>query len=122
MDKSLSYIDIIKKTLHDATITQPQLQAIRLYPVCDIDSGHFLVLATGWDKQCRIDSVLFHARLVDRQIIIEEDNFEEGLINTMISAGIKSEDIVINATLCLGNQTDGLDNNLQPIKQTPNKS
>jgi hypothetical protein len=42
---------------------------------------------------------LFHARLVekdnsDRQIIIEEDNFEEGLVDTLIAAGIKKEDIV----------------------------
>ena len=46
-----------------------------------------------------MDSVLFHARLIekensDRQIIIEEDNFEEGLIDTLIEAGIKKEDIV----------------------------
>jgi hypothetical protein len=42
---------------------------------------------------------LFHARLIsednsDRQIIIEEDNFEEGLVDTLIAAGIKKEDIV----------------------------
>ena len=93
MDNSLNYTDIIKKTIQDATITQPRLQAIRLYPVCDIDSGHFLVLATGWDNQHWVDSILFHARLVDHQIIIEEDNFEEGLVDAMIAAGIKSEDI-----------------------------
>lgn len=46
-----------------------------------------------------MDFVLFHARLIekdnsDRQVIIEEDNFEEGLVNTLIAAGIKKEDIV----------------------------
>jgi hypothetical protein len=46
-----------------------------------------------------MDSVLFHARLIekdnsDRQVIIEEDNFEEGLVDTLIAAGIKKEDIV----------------------------
>ena len=30
------------------------------------------------------------------QIIIEEDNFEEGLVDTLIEAGIKKEDIVIS--------------------------
>jgi hypothetical protein len=30
----------------------------------------------------------------DRQVIIEEDNFEEGLVDTLIAAGIKKEDIV----------------------------
>jgi len=46
-----------------------------------------------------MDSILFHARLIekennDRQIIIEKDNFEEGLVDTLIEAGIKKEDIV----------------------------
>jgi hypothetical protein len=70
------------------------LQAIQLYPVCDVDSGHFLILATGWDKQRWIDTILFHARLIDYQVVIEEDNFEEGLSQALIAAGIKAEDIV----------------------------
>jgi hypothetical protein len=51
-------------------------------------------LATGWDKQKRLDTIMFHARLCDRQVIIEEDNFEEGLSNTLIAAGINSKDII----------------------------
>ncbi|HEY9694079.1 MAG TPA: hypothetical protein V6D15_17900 [Oculatellaceae cyanobacterium] len=46
MERSLNYADILKKTLQEATRTQPRLQAIQLYPVCDADSGHFLILAT----------------------------------------------------------------------------
>ena len=99
MDNSLNYAEIIKKTVNAATIDQPSIQAIKLYPVCDAESGHFLILATGRDKQCWMDSILFHARLIekdncDRQIIIEEDNFEEGLVDALIEAGIKKEDIV----------------------------
>lgn len=94
MDHPLSYADILKKTLQAATASQSRLQAIKLYPVCDTDSGHFLVLATGWDKQRWIDTILFHARLVENRIIIEEDNFEEGLTSALIAAGVKSEDIV----------------------------
>lgn len=94
MDSSVSYADILKKTLQEATKVQPRLQAIQLYPVCDADSGHFLILATGWDKHRWIDTILFHARLVDRQVIIEEDNFEEGLTSALIAAGIEAEHIV----------------------------
>lgn len=99
MDNSLSYTDILKKTLQEATIAQPRLQAIQLYPVCDVDSGHFLVLATGWDKQRWINTILFHARLVDHQVVIEEDNFEEGLSQELIEAGIKAEHIVTSSSL-----------------------
>ncbi|QQE63777.1 hypothetical protein GFS31_04460 [Leptolyngbya sp. BL0902] len=94
MDQSLNYTDILKKTLQEAVVNQPRLQAIKLYPVCDTESGHFLVLATGWDKQTWMDTILFHARLVGQQVIIEEDNFEESLTQTLITNGIKQEDIV----------------------------
>jgi hypothetical protein len=99
MDNTINYAEILKQTVNDATIHQPRLQAIKLYPVCDLDSGQFVVLATGFDQQKWIDFVLFHARLVkkdnsDRQVIIEEDNFEDGLVDTLIAAGIKKEDIV----------------------------
>ena len=99
MDNTISYAEILKRTVNDATIHQPRLQAIKLYPVCDLESGQFVVLATGFDKKSWMDFVLFHARLIekdnsDRQVIIEEDNFEEGLVNTLIEAGIKKEHIV----------------------------
>ncbi|MEG4206002.1 element excision factor XisI family protein [Microcoleus sp. Pol7_A1] len=97
MDNSLAYADILKKTLQEATRAQPRLQAIELYSVCDVESGHFLVLATGWDKQRWIDTILFHACLIDRQVVIEEDNFEEALSQLLIEAGIKAEHTVTSS-------------------------
>mgnify|MGYP000370969517 CR=1 FL=1 len=94
MDSSLNYSSILKKTVREATRDQPRLQQIKLYPVCDFDSGHFLVVATGLDEKGWIDFILFHARLVDRQVIVEIDNFEDGLITSLIEAGIPSQDII----------------------------
>ncbi|MFP4336288.1 MAG: hypothetical protein ACLFQP_00005, partial [Halothece sp.] len=31
-----------------------------VHQICDLESGHFLVLATGWDKQRWLDIILFH--------------------------------------------------------------
>jgi XisI protein len=93
MDHSLSYADIIQSTLEEATKDQPRIQSIRMYPVCDRQSGHFLILATGWDKKSWMNTILFHAHLVDREITIEEDNFEEGLTSMLIAAGISAENI-----------------------------
>jgi XisI protein len=93
MDHSLSYADIIQSTLEEATKDQPRIQSIRIYPVCDRQSGHFLILATGWDKKSWMNTILFHAHLVDQEITIEEDNFEEGLTSMLIAAGIRAENI-----------------------------
>ena len=60
-------------------------EKIKLYPVCNADSGHFLVIATGWDKKGWIDTILFHARLADGKVVIEDDNFEEGLTTALIA-------------------------------------
>ncbi|WP_333257200.1 MULTISPECIES: element excision factor XisI family protein [unclassified Microcoleus] len=46
-----------------------------------------------------MDKILFHARLVDNQVIIEEDNFEKGLSQLLIKAGIKAEHIVTSSFL-----------------------
>jgi hypothetical protein len=93
MDNSLNYADIIENTLKEATRDQPRIQSIRLYPVCDRDSGNFLIMATGWDKKDWINTILFHAYLVDRDITIEEDNFEEGLTSLLIEGGIDAKNI-----------------------------
>jgi hypothetical protein len=93
---SLSYADIIERTLQEAAKDQPRIQSIRIYPVCDRNSGHFLVLATGWDKKSWVNTILFHAHLVDQEITIEEDNFEEGLTLMLIAAGINPEIIHIS--------------------------
>jgi hypothetical protein len=93
MDSALDYSTIIKQTLQTATIHQPRLQAIRLYPVCDAESGRFLVMATGWDKQQWINTILFQAHLVGMHLNIEEDNFEEGLTQALIDAGIPAQNI-----------------------------
>lgn len=94
MDQTMSYAEILKQTVKEAVANQPRLQTIKLYPVCDTESGHFLVLATGWDKQRWMDTILFHARLVGQKIIIEEDNFEASLTQSLISKGAKREDIL----------------------------
>jgi hypothetical protein len=99
MDNSLNYADIIQNTLQEATKDQPRLQSIRMYPVCDRTSGHFLILATGWDKKTWINTILFHARLENQEITIEEDNFEEGLTVMLIAAGINAENIHTDLTI-----------------------
>ncbi|MGD1937058.1 MAG: element excision factor XisI family protein [Cyanophyceae cyanobacterium] len=95
MDRPLSYAEILKKTVQDAVADQPRIQAIKLYPICDIEAGHFLVLATGWDKKRWMNAVLFHACLVEQRVFIEEDNFEESLTEVLIAGGVAVEDIVM---------------------------
>ena len=56
--------------------------------------GQFLIIMTGWNKEIWTNTILFHARLVEDKILIEDDNFEEGLTNVLIQAGISPDDII----------------------------
>jgi len=79
MDNTLNYATILKQVIQDAVQHQPRLQNIQLHPICDLDSGHFLVLATGWDNHRPIHTILFHAHLTPPHITIQTDNFEDSL-------------------------------------------
>jgi XisI protein len=94
MDKSLKYAEILTQVLRKAAAAQPRLQAIQIRAVCDTESGQFLIIATGWEKSVWMNTILFHARLIDGTVVIEDDNFEEGLTAALITAGIAANDIV----------------------------
>ena len=66
MDTTINYADILKQTVKDATIHQPRLQKIKLYPVCDVESGNFVVLATGFDKK-KLDGCCFISCTTSRE-------------------------------------------------------
>jgi len=84
----------LTQVLRQAAIAQPSFQALSISAVCDTEVGQFLVIATGWEKSSWINMILFHARLQDSKVIIEEDNFETGLSAALTAAGIDFEDIL----------------------------
>ncbi|MTJ53236.1 XisI protein [Anabaena sp. UHCC 0253] len=94
MDNSLRYSEILTQVLRRAAAAQPRLQPISIHAVCDTESGQFLIIATGWEKNIWMNTILFHARLLNGKVVIEDDNFEEGLTDALITAGIAPEDII----------------------------
>jgi len=94
MDKSIKYANILTQVLRQKSVVQPRLQNLKISSVCDRDTGHFLIIMTGWQKESWRDQILFHARLIDDKIVIEDDNFEEGLTTILIQEGIDDQDII----------------------------
>ena len=95
MDQSLNYADILTQVIRAEGKLQPAFIRVNIIPVCDATTGQFLLLAVGWDKERHVDNILFHARLMDGLVVIETDNLEDGLRETLIEAGIRAEDIVL---------------------------
>jgi len=94
MDTTMSYADILTKVMRDEERFQPSFVPVKIAPVCDPTSGQFLLVAVGWEGRRRVDSILFHAQLIDGQVIIERDMTEEGLKQALIEAGIREQDIL----------------------------
>jgi hypothetical protein len=90
----MSYADILTKVMRDEERFQPSFVPVKIVPVCDPTSGQFLLVAVGWEGRRRVDSILFHAQLIDGHVIIERDMTEEGLKQTLIEAGIRAEDFL----------------------------
>ena len=93
MDQTAKYADILTQVIR----AQSQLQfrtipRLKLVSSCDRETGQFLLIAVGWDKEHWRHSILFHAQLIDGQVSVETDMTED-LTQLLIEAGIRAEDI-----------------------------
>lgn len=95
MVQTLNYASLLEQVLRTEAKLQPGLQPITIAAVCDQQTGHFLLVATGWENHQRLDSMLFHARLAEGKIVIETDQTEEGLTLALCDAGIPRQDILV---------------------------
>jgi XisI protein len=100
MDKTLKQAEKIERyrhSLRQVVMTQANVprrpdQAM-LAPICDDQSGNYLLMRIGWDRRGRAHNILFHLRLIDDQVFIEWDGLERGIANDLIGSGIAKEDI-----------------------------
>jgi hypothetical protein len=99
MDTTMSYADILTKVMRDEERFQPSFVKVKIVSVCDPTTGQFMLIAVGWEGRRRVDSILFHAQLIDGQVIIETDKTEEGLKPALVEAGIREEDFLSDRDL-----------------------
>ena len=93
MDRIEEYRQIIRRVLGEHLEHRPSEDGIDMCVICDDISGNYLFLEIGWQKQARIYSTVFHLRLNDNKIWVEQDWTEQGVANELLSAGIPPEDI-----------------------------
>ena len=60
MDNTLNYADILTQVLRKESAIQPRLKTIKIIPVCDKESGQFLIIMTGWEKETWINTNRFN--------------------------------------------------------------
>ena len=57
MAQTVNYADILANVVQAEGLLQPGLQPIKIAAVCDRQTGHFLLIATGWENNQRFDSI-----------------------------------------------------------------
>ncbi|HEX5080564.1 MAG TPA: element excision factor XisI family protein [Blastocatellia bacterium] len=88
----MNYADILTRVIHEEGKYQPSFQPkLKVVSACDRETGQFLLIWVGCDKERWVHSILFHAQLIDGKVIIEKDLTEEGLKPLLIEEGIPEE-------------------------------
>jgi hypothetical protein len=93
MDNSRRYAELLTQVLRQVANRQANLRGLKVQSVCDVEAGQFLIIATGWEGETWRNLMLFHARLQDGKIIVEDNNFEK-MLEDLVEAGIPEVDIV----------------------------
>lgn len=94
MDQTMSYANILEQVMREEGKLQPSFQpGLKIVSSCDSESGQYLLILIGWDKNEWHHTILFHAQLIGGKIIIETD-MTEGLKPQLIEAGIRPEDFL----------------------------
>lgn len=94
MDRTMRHAEILTQVLREKSqVRYPLNPGLKVVSSCDRETGQFLLIRIGWDKDEWFHSILFHAQLIDGQVIIEAD-MTEGLTPMLIEAGIRAEDIM----------------------------
>ncbi len=91
MDRLSKYRSIIQRILGEHLENALQEEDVETVSVSDETGEHYLLLEIGWQPPRRIYNVVFHLRLKDDKIWIEQDWTERGIARELIQAGISAE-------------------------------
>lgn len=95
MDKVDEYRQIIKDIVSRHAQMKYSHGEIERLPVCDEEQDSYLLLSIGWDGRRRVHSVVFHLRIRDGKIWVEDDWTEYGVAGELLDAGISNDEIVL---------------------------
>jgi len=73
------------------TASDRQIESV---PICDTTHDHYMLMSLGRDHIGRAHDILIHLRLKEGRVHIEWDGIEDGIVEDLIEAGIREEDIV----------------------------
>jgi hypothetical protein len=91
MDRIDEYRQIVERIVRQHQEAEPPDDQVEVIRICDSVGSHYLLMELGWQPPRRVYHVIFHLRLVEDKIHIEQDWTEYGVARELVEAGIPTE-------------------------------
>jgi hypothetical protein len=95
MDQVEHYKQIITEILNAHAQIPYSHGEIERLAIQDEENDSYILMSVGWNKRQRVHSIVFHVRIRDGKIWVEDDWTEYGVANELVDAGVPKEDIVL---------------------------
>lgn len=94
MDRLNQYRPLIERLLGEQLEFVADDKQVDTVSIVDKTRENYLLVEIGWQHPRRIYNVVFHVRLKEGKIWVEQDWTREGIAHELISAGVPAELIV----------------------------
>ncbi len=91
MDQLKQFRPIIERLLAEHLEFAAGDDQIECIPIIDREGSNYLLLELGWQAPRRIYNVVFHVRLHEGKIWVEQDWTREGIAVRLMEAGVPEE-------------------------------
>ena len=95
MDQLTQYRQIIRSALQPYVALSYANVKVRNLAAFDTQNDQYVIISEGWNHQQHLHGCLIHIEIVDSKVWIQVDGTEDGIAETLISAGIPKTDIVL---------------------------
>lgn len=96
MDKLDNYRKILQEIIFRYAKYNPSYSLSEWLPICDTERDEYLLMDVGWEKdEERAYLTIFHFRIKNGKVYVEQDNTDAEPVQQMLDAGIPKEDIVL---------------------------
>ena len=96
MDKLKKYRGILQSIILRYAKYNPSYSKTEWLPICDDERNEYLLMDVGWEEnEDRTYLTVFHFRIKNDKIYVEQDNTDANPVQQMLDAGVPKEDIVL---------------------------
>jgi XisI protein len=97
MDKVTNYDHILKSLVLKYAELKPNYSTNEWQPICDAERGEYLLVkfVASKDGLSRNKYSIFHLRLKNGKIQIEENNTDSDIVGELLEMGIRKQDLIL---------------------------